>query len=74
MAGVLHVARPPFTRLPQFEFVVKGPGFENHNLSVITNRESDNTLFTLTILSPEELWQQCEQRFRQVADSFHVDA
>lgn len=57
----------------QFEYTVKGPGFHNHTLSVVTFREKDNTLYTYTILTPVNLWPSRETTFRTSADSFRIE-
>jgi len=60
-----------------FEYIVKGRDrkgqeFENHNLSVVAGRQGDNSLFTFTMLSPENLWAKNRERFWVAAESFHV--
>ena len=52
------------------EFVVKGPGFERHNISVYTTR--DNSLITFTATAPAAMWGTEGERLKKSATSFRL--
>ncbi|CAM9888083.1 unnamed protein product [Discosporangium mesarthrocarpum] len=56
----------------QFEYRVQGPGFQVHNFGVVAAR--GETLFTLTVLAPEELWGDSRkaEKLRRIARSFKL--
>lgn len=52
------------------EFVVKGPKFERHNISVYTTR--NNALITFTATAPVSVWGTEGERLKKSAASFHL--
>lgn len=54
-----------------FEYTIqKGDNFYQHSVSVIMSR--DNTLYTLTAVSPESKWAAQEETVKKIAQSFRL--
>uniref|UniRef100_A0A0G4HZ24 PsbP C-terminal domain-containing protein n=1 Tax=Chromera velia CCMP2878 TaxID=1169474 RepID=A0A0G4HZ24_9ALVE len=71
-AGATRGEGPPLTgrRVYSFEYIVRGANFRAHSLSVVAVR--DGELFTLTVVVPDEVWEQKAALARSVADSFRL--
>jgi hypothetical protein len=55
----------------EFRIIFEGSGRIFHNLCVVTNRE--NTLYTLTVLAPETVWERRKDMLQQIANSFQLN-